>query len=478
MEYQHMSNGDFVNHEYLPNSQFIELLNENCAGREVYLERFDLEEYIKVFSGYAELHRILFIASRCPSLRAQAMLLALQKVKPTSNYHLYSVIHGKLTELSKKRSFLGETAITVPPFDADWFEVQKRKSKAKFEKLDQELNVYRCNSIKESIRRGFLYLGEHHLEMGELGKAYKCASKAIQHCCDKTTMLSAQLTFIKLCIYTQRWSEVLSVSEAAIATIESENERSRSLMPYLGKLYAAKGIAYLCEGEFKKSAHAFLKVDIENFLFPEHIALYCGICSLATFERASLKNDVLREKIASKSDAEQPEETSKERKLMEENLVVREILQTYLDCQYKKLFFLLDSIRASLNIDVYMEPHVNSLYMMIRNRSFAQFLYPYSSVSMQTMASTFDTSVEEIEVQLISLIEAGYITDRVIDSVDKYVYIRKRDPRQELAQKADIQMRKLNRLIETTVLRNLMYRANVAFKSEEPLMDRRRNQCE
>ncbi|KRY13352.1 COP9 signalosome complex subunit 1 [Trichinella patagoniensis] len=458
MEYQHMSNGDCVNHEHLPNSLLIDVINENSAGKEVYLERFDLEEYIKVYSGYAELHRLLFIANRCPSLRAQALLLALQKVKLTSNYHLYSVIHGKLTELSKKRSFLGETAITVPPFDADWFEVQKRKAKAKFEKLDQELNVYRCNSIKESIRRGFLYLGEHHLEMGELSKAYKCASKAIQHCCDKTTMLSAQLTFIKLCIYTQRWSEVISVSEAAIATIESENERSRSLMPYLGKLYAAKGIAYLCEGEFKKSAHAFLKVDIENFLFPE--------------------NDVLKEKMASKCDAEQLEEISKERKLMEENLIVREILQTYIDCQYKKLFSLLDSIRACLSIDVYIEPHVNSLYMRIRNRSFAQFLYPYSSVSMQTMASTFDTSVEEIERQLILLIEAGYITDRVIDSIDKYIYMRKPDPRHVLAQKADIQLRKLRRLVETTVIRNLIHRTNIAFKSEEPLMDRRRNHCE
>ncbi|KRX46046.1 COP9 signalosome complex subunit 1, partial [Trichinella sp. T9] len=458
MEYQHMSNGDCVNHEHLPNSLLIDVINENSAGKEVYLERFDLEEYIKMYSGYAELHRLLFIANRCPSLRAQALLLALQKVKLTSNYHLYSVIHGKLTELSKKRSFMGETAITVPPFDADWFEVQKRKAKAKFEKLDQELNVYRCNSIKESIRRGFLYLGEHHLEMGELSKAYKCASKAIQHCCDKTTMLSAQLTFIKLCIYTQRWSEVISVSEAAIATIESENERSRSLMPYLGKLYAAKGIAYLCEGEFKKSAHAFLKVDIENFLFPE--------------------NDVLKEKMASKCDAEQLEEISKERKLMEENLIVREILQTYIDCQYKKLFSLLDSIRACLSIDVYIEPHVNSLYMRIRNRSFAQFLYPYSSVSMQTMASTFDTSVEEIERQLILLIEAGYITDRVIDSIDKYIYMRKPDPRHVLSQKADIQLRKLRRLVETTVIRNLIHRTNIAFKSEEPLMDRRRNHCE
>ncbi|XP_003382064.1 putative COP9 signalosome complex subunit 1 [Trichinella spiralis] len=359
MEYQHMSNGDCVNHEHLPNSLLIDVINENSAGKEVYLERFDLEEYIKVYSGYAELHRLLFIANRCPSLRAQALLLALQKVKLTSNYHLYSVIHGKLTELSKKRSFLGETAITVPPFDADWFEVQKRKAKAKFEKLDQELNVYRCNSIKESIRRGFLYLGEHHLEMGELGKAYKCASKAIQHCCDKTTMLSAQLTFIKLCIYTQRWSEVISVSEAAIATIESEVKK---ILTFLNNL--------------------------------------------------------------------------RERKLMEENLIVREILQTYIDCQYKKLFSLLDSIR---------------------------FLYPYSSVSMQTMASTFDTSVEEIERQLILLIEAGYITDRVIDSVDKYIYMRKPDPRHVLAQKADIQLRKLRRLVE---------------KSEEPLMDRRRNHCE
>ncbi|XP_003369852.1 COP9 signalosome complex subunit 1, partial [Trichinella spiralis] len=133
---------------------------------------------------------------------------------------------------------------------------------------------------------------------------------------------------------------------------------------------------------------------------------------------------------------------------------------------------------AYLSIDVYIEPHVNSLYMRIRNRSFAQFLYPYSSVSMQTMASTFDTSVEEIERQLILLIEAGYITDRVIDSVDKYIYMRKPDPRHVLAQKADIQLRKLRRLVETTVIRNLIHRTNIAFKSEEPLMDRRRNHCE
>ncbi|KRX72013.1 COP9 signalosome complex subunit 1b [Trichinella sp. T6] len=184
------------------------------------------------------------------------------------------------------------------------------------------------------------------------------------------------------------------------------------------------------------------------------------------------------EKMASKCDAEQLEEISKERKLMEENLIVREILQTYIDCQYKKLFSLLDSIRTRLSIDVYIEPHVNSLYMRIRNRSFAQFLYPYSSVSMQTMASTFDTSVEEIERQLILLIEAGYITDRVIDSIDKYIYMRKPDPRHVLSQKADIQLRKLRRLVETTVIRNLIHRTNIAFKSEEPLMDRRRNHCE
>ncbi|OUC48851.1 hypothetical protein D917_05913, partial [Trichinella nativa] len=40
MEYQHMSNGDCVNHEHLPNSLLIDVINENSAGKEVYLERF------------------------------------------------------------------------------------------------------------------------------------------------------------------------------------------------------------------------------------------------------------------------------------------------------------------------------------------------------------------------------------------------------------------------------------------------------
>ena len=39
------------------------------------------------------------------------------------------------------------------------------------ERLDADLKNYRHNSIKESIRRGYDALGDHHLDCGDLKSA-------------------------------------------------------------------------------------------------------------------------------------------------------------------------------------------------------------------------------------------------------------------------------------------------------------------
>ncbi len=57
--------------------------------------------------------------------------------------------------------------------DAIWVEQVDRRTAQKKDKLESELNGYKSNKIKESIRMGYTFLGEFFYEKGELNDALK-----------------------------------------------------------------------------------------------------------------------------------------------------------------------------------------------------------------------------------------------------------------------------------------------------------------
>ena len=209
------------------------------------------------YSGLARLHRLLFVAHHCPLLRVEALRLGVNYVMSTYNTGLYLTMHKKLVEAatgaseasassSSSSSNLPDLAASsavagIPPSpgtsssagssaapdkaalaalmpDHAWIETKNKKAALKLEKLDTDLKNYKSNSIKESIRRGHDDLGDHFLDCGDLNSALKCYSRARDYCTSGRHVINMCLNVIKVSVYLQNWSHVVSYVNKALST--------------------------------------------------------------------------------------------------------------------------------------------------------------------------------------------------------------------------------------------------------------------
>jgi len=58
----------------------------------------DLEAYGNSYTGLARLYRLMYIADHCPTLRIEALKMAISYVMCTYNVALYQQLHKKLQE--------------------------------------------------------------------------------------------------------------------------------------------------------------------------------------------------------------------------------------------------------------------------------------------------------------------------------------------------------------------------------------------
>ena len=70
-------------------------------------------------------------------------------------------------------------------------------------------------------------------------------------------------------------------------------------------------------------------------------------------------------------------------------------------------------MKDNLMLDMYLAPHINTLFSMIRNRGLIQYFSPYSSADLHRMANSFNTTVTDLENELMKLILDGSI--QVVD---------------------------------------------------------------
>ena len=75
-------------------------------------------------------------------------------------------------------------------------------------------------------------------------------------------------------------------------------------------------------------------------------------------------------------------------------------------------------LQDNLLLDLYLAPHVRTLYTQIRNRALIQYFSPYVSAEMHKKAAAFNTTVAALEDELTQLILEGLINAR-IDSHSK-----------------------------------------------------------
>ena len=105
--------------------------------------------------------------------------------------------------------------------DSSWVETTSKKAALKLEKLDSDLKSAKSLSIKDCIRRGQEDLADHFLDMGDLTNALKCYSRSRDYCSSSKHIVALCLNVIKVSVYLNNWSYVLSYVNKVESTIES-----------------------------------------------------------------------------------------------------------------------------------------------------------------------------------------------------------------------------------------------------------------
>ena len=79
----------------------MEIINYNTEF-EINNSSIDLETYSSGFTGLMRINRLVFLAEHCPTIRIDALKLAINFVLETFNTQLYISIHKQLTEAYNK----------------------------------------------------------------------------------------------------------------------------------------------------------------------------------------------------------------------------------------------------------------------------------------------------------------------------------------------------------------------------------------
>ncbi|KAF5451536.1 hypothetical protein F2P56_026637 [Juglans regia] len=368
-------------------------------------EQLDVEAYASLYQGRTKIMRLLFIADHCegnPGMRLEALRMAYEEIKKGENTQLFREVVQKID---------GKMG---PDYDSAWSEMVDRRAEQKKEKLENELNAYRTNLIKESIRMGYNDFGDFYYAHGALGDAFKSYVRTRDYCTTSKHIIHMCMSAILVSIEMGQFTHVTSY-------VSKAEQSSEALDPITAsKLRCAAGLAHLEAKKYKLAARKFLEAGPElashynEVISPQDVATYGGLSALASFDRTELKHKVI--------------DNDNFRNFLELVPEVRELINDFYSSHYASCLDYLGNLKANLLLDIHLHDHVESLYDQIRNKALIQYTHPFVSVDLRMMANAFKTSIAGLEKELETLITENQIQAR-IDSHNKILYARHADQR-------------------------------------------------
>ncbi|KND02949.1 uncharacterized protein SPPG_02028 [Spizellomyces punctatus DAOM BR117] len=407
----------------------------------------DLESYSANYVGHTRVERLIFIAEHSPPLAIDAYKIALNDLKNTMDYTRYTVVHQKLNDL-----LLGRGLPTIP-LDQTWVDNTKKAQRAKTEKLERELKDYKSNLIKESIRMGHNDLGDHLYDSGDLSGALKSYSRTRDYCTTSKHIVDMCINVARLSMELNNFAHVQSYVVKAETTPDIPEKNIVT-----SKLNCIMGLVNLEAGKFKRAARNFLDTSFElnthfsEVLSPNDVAIYGGLCALATFDRSELKSRVF--------------DNADFKQFLELEPQVRELLSNFYHSKYSLCLDILEKMKNDLYLDIWLHGHVDMIYQSIRKKALVQYFYPFLSVDLNLMAQAFSTTVPELEQELATLITSKEIQAR-IDSHNKILRIKSADQRTNIFEKSLAMGSDYQTQVKHMLLRMKLVRADMIVRPPE-----------
>ena len=275
---------------------------------------------------------------------------------------------------------------------------------------------------------GYDDLGQHYHKIGELSDSHKAYTRMRESCTTTSHIIIMKIRLLKIAIEQRNWIQV----QTNVHSIRQTPGKLPEVEKVTAKLSAAMGLASLASGNYKEAAREFLNTDprmatakmddsddesFNEVLTPNDIAVYGGLCALASISREQLQSRVL--------------DNTSFRNYLELEPQIRRAVSFFISGKYSSCLSILDSYKPDYLLDIYLQKHVDTIYSEIRTKAIRQYFIPFSHVTFSAMAAAFASDESTIETEVTSMIKRDQLDAR-IDLVDRVLLARKQNPRNKV----------------------------------------------
>jgi COP9 signalosome complex subunit 1 len=245
-------------------------------------------------------------------------------------------------------------------------------------------------------------LGNHYLATGELKESIKAFGRMRDYSTSAKQAAEADLKAAILAIELQQWQAAAAL---AYRINQSPQTTGEDFLDLRWKLAALSGITGLARGEYLPGARGFLVSDashgnsFSHVITPNDVAVYGGLCALASMTREQLQKEVL--------------EDSGFRAFLELEPHIRRAITLFCNSKYSQCLGILEAYKTDYLLDVFLQPHLPKLYQAIRSKSIVQYFVPFSCVTLANMAEVFATEEKAMEAELVQMIQQGVLSARI-----------------------------------------------------------------
>lgn len=244
-------------------------------------------------------------------------------------------------------------------------------------------------------------LGNHYKAVGDLGKAFEAYSRMRQEISVSKHIMDVSHNLIDVAVEQKNWIAVTSNTQKIRSAMTSAEE-DKALQPFV---CTAEGLAAMDGGDYYEAAIKFLETDagmgakFNTVISPNDVAIYGGLCALATMERDELHKRVL--------------ENSNFRTYLEMEPHIRRAITFFVNSRYTSCLSILEDYRADYLLDIHLRKHVDELYTLVRSKSIVQYFIPFSCVTLDSLNAAFAAPGKTVDKELADMIRRKELDARI-----------------------------------------------------------------
>ena len=303
-------------------------------------------------------------------------------------------------------------------FDEEFAQSASLEAHEKLEALEANLRSSRSALAKDAIVTASTQLARHLIATGQSSDAMQHLIMAASSCSSQWQLQELFLLRAEVGLNTRNYQRVKDLYDPSV---DNKNFTSSS---FLAKLNAARGVAYLAEGQINEAAKSFMAVtndmgnNFNQVLSEDDLAMYSGITALLALDRSEIEAMATVEKNGPSNLKSSAVAAFGER--LEAIPALKKAIQAYVSADYGECLNLVNGLRGSWNDDIYLAPQAENLWKKVRGKCLVQYFEPYSSVSLHSVMESFAfQSLDEVEDVVADLIKKKGIEGARIDGVKK-----------------------------------------------------------